>query len=298
MLTLTSPTMRRRAAFTLIELLVVIAIIAILAAILFPVFAQARSKARQTACLSNLKQIGTGLMMYTQDYDEVLPGNSTLGSNGITDPRWPDAATAHSAGLGEAFGWMQPYDETNPGTHRIWARDVQPYIKNLQIFKCPQAKPRSTDGACNAAAAGSSPAGGICEVQGANAPQAGNGNILLNGIPAGRSIAAISNPADIIFAHEVRNFFRAAQEKPRMVLSTGLYTGFTSQYYDSTHSGGANLLFCDGHAKWQKRSAIRFAQFGAKVGTGANEVDPPTLSVAEQDVAANAQSTLKFKADF
>ncbi len=284
-------------AFTLIELLVVIAIIAILAAILFPVFAQARSKARQTSCLSNIKQIGTGLMMYTQDYDEVLPGNSTLGS-GYTDPRWPDAATAHSAGLGEAFGWMQPYDIANPGTHRIWARDIQPYIKNLQIFKCPQAKPRSTDGACNAAAAGSSPAGGICEVQGVNAPSAGNGNILLNGIPAGRSLATIPAPADIIFAHEVRNFFRAAQEKPRLVLSTGNYSGFTSQYYDSTHSGGANLLFCDGHAKWQKRSSIRFAQFGAKVGTGANEVNPPTLTVGEDDATANSQSSLQFKADF
>ncbi len=66
--------LRPRKGFTLIELLVVIAIIAILAAILFPVFAQAREKARQTQCLSNEKQIGTSLMMYAQDYDEVLPG--------------------------------------------------------------------------------------------------------------------------------------------------------------------------------------------------------------------------------
>ncbi len=66
---------RHREAFTLIELLVVIAIIAILAAILFPVFAQAREKARQTSCTSNLKQLGTAMMMYAQDYDESYPSN-------------------------------------------------------------------------------------------------------------------------------------------------------------------------------------------------------------------------------
>jgi prepilin-type N-terminal cleavage/methylation domain-containing protein/prepilin-type processing-associated H-X9-DG protein len=68
-----APRRRSRRAFTLIELLVVIAIIAILAAILFPVFAQARNKARQVGCLSNMKQIGIGLQMYAQDYDETLP---------------------------------------------------------------------------------------------------------------------------------------------------------------------------------------------------------------------------------
>ena len=66
---------RQREGFTLIELLVVIAIIAILAAILFPVFAQAREKARQTSCTSNLKQQGTAMMMYAQDYDESYPSN-------------------------------------------------------------------------------------------------------------------------------------------------------------------------------------------------------------------------------
>ena len=81
--------MKNRRGFTLIELLVVIAIIAILAAILFPVFAQAREKARQTSCLSNLKQIGLAFKMYVQDYDERWPqcdpipgGNNSPGQNG------------------------------------------------------------------------------------------------------------------------------------------------------------------------------------------------------------------------
>ncbi|MBC7528046.1 MAG: DUF1559 domain-containing protein [Chthonomonadaceae bacterium] len=280
----------RKKGFTLIELLVVIAIIAILAAILFPVFAQARSKARQTSCLSNQKQIGVGIMMYSQDYDETLPGNTPLNTNGISDGRWPaPATTAHSAGLAEPLGWMQPYDAANPGTFRIWARDIQPYIKNLAIYHCPETKPRSGDGPCTAG-------GGTCEVTGTDAARAGNGNILLNGIVASKALAALPTPADIIFTHEVRNYNRVAQEKPRGVLVGGevRYTNFTNAYYDGLHNGGANLLFCDGHAKWQKRSQIRFAQFGASV-----ELNPgmPT-NVGQEDAAANAQTGLVFKAEF
>lgn len=95
---------RSFSAFTLIELLVVIAIIAILAAILFPVFAQAREKARQTTCLSNLKQIGLGFMMYSQDYDEVMPP-------------WTSNACGTLAGGAFAFQYLFP-------------RLVDPYIKN------------------------------------------------------------------------------------------------------------------------------------------------------------------------
>jgi prepilin-type N-terminal cleavage/methylation domain-containing protein/prepilin-type processing-associated H-X9-DG protein len=81
--------MRNKRAFTLIELLVVIAIIAILAAILFPVFAQAREKARSISCLSNIRQIGMGIAMYVQDYDEVYPMSETGGgSSGIPQVAW------------------------------------------------------------------------------------------------------------------------------------------------------------------------------------------------------------------
>lgn len=104
-----------RRGFTLIELLVVVAIIAILAAILFPVFARARESARKTSCLSNLKQIGLGWMQYTQDYDEkVMPVS-------ISVP-------------GKVFYWWGSYDGT---TLREGEGLLQPYMKSAQIQACP-----------------------------------------------------------------------------------------------------------------------------------------------------------------
>lgn len=95
-----------RRGFTLIELLVVIAIIAILAAILFPVFAKAREKARQASCLSNIKQISLGMLQYIQDYDEKFPYYA-YGS----------------------WGGVQPWI--------FWPHQLQPYIKNWQVYACP-----------------------------------------------------------------------------------------------------------------------------------------------------------------
>ncbi|WP_309720791.1 prepilin-type N-terminal cleavage/methylation domain-containing protein [Armatimonas sp.] len=104
-----APVRRGNAGFTLIELLVVIAIIAILAAILFPVFAQAREKARQTSCLSNLKQYALANLMYVQDYDEAFPMSAYMNMTS-----GPCVATFY------------------------WA--VAPYVKNNQITQCPSEK--------------------------------------------------------------------------------------------------------------------------------------------------------------
>jgi len=121
-----------RRGFTLIELLVVIAIIAILAAILFPVFARAREKARQVSCLSNLKQISLGILMYAQDHDETMVYNAT---------------------------WAPEFDApdgtriiTPPRGGMLWMYLTFPYVKNVDIYNCPSYSDRwsasSYDGSC------------------------------------------------------------------------------------------------------------------------------------------------------
>ncbi|HLK16502.1 MAG TPA: prepilin-type N-terminal cleavage/methylation domain-containing protein [Fimbriimonadaceae bacterium] len=121
-----------RRAFTLIELLVVIAIIAILAAILFPVFAQAKEQAKKTACLSNTKQIALGIYQYTIDSDDYYPNTS-----------WEQDPAGFMGGIA--------YNPQNPnGTYQVhWSYLIQPYIKNWGIFVCPSDKnPVTTDNPC------------------------------------------------------------------------------------------------------------------------------------------------------
>lgn len=110
-------TFSKSAGFTLIELLVVIAIIAILAAILFPVFARARENARRASCQSNEKQIALGILQYTQDYDEHLPSH------------W--------------LGGVDPQLQ--------WINTLQPYMKSLQVFFCPSASTKNSGAAVSSA---------------------------------------------------------------------------------------------------------------------------------------------------
>ncbi|MGC4043838.1 MAG: DUF1559 domain-containing protein [Armatimonas sp.] len=163
---------RTHRAFTLIELLVVIAIIAILAAILFPVFAQAREKARQTSCLSNSKQMGLSILMYVQDYDETFP-------MGVPDD-WNNA----------------------------WPVAVQPYCKNLQMFRCPSDPDKSYD-------SGTGTWAGVPISYACNGVIAWNGTANVNiGLMSmeqpwlggtTRTLAAVGRPADTILLAEVHN---------------------------------------------------------------------------------------------
>ncbi|MBP8955371.1 MAG: DUF1559 domain-containing protein [Armatimonadetes bacterium] len=192
-----------RRGFTLIELLVVIAIIAILAAILFPVFARAREKARQTACLSNLKQIGLGAMMYSQDYDEmIMPGYMCSRANG-------------------SFGWWY---EANGR--------IQPYVKNIQLIKCPS-DPTANFGY------------GINYNLYNGGPNPGDGCYSAGG----RAMSKITKPAEVgSFADSYLNCSYPGNRRGHW--GTDPAGATLCGRVECRHNNGANIAYCDGHAKW------------------------------------------------
>jgi prepilin-type N-terminal cleavage/methylation domain-containing protein/prepilin-type processing-associated H-X9-DG protein len=260
----------KASGFTLIELLVVIAIIAILAAILFPVFAQAREAARKTACLSNTKQLGLGIMMYVQDYDEVYPMNSwDVPAIGVADN------DLHSGNYLSSVTW-------------IW--QIMPYIKNRQILVCPSdPNPENAftgfdDDPCNLTS--------CCDGWGIPTPMSYSINDLIigyawSGNPNGcfgtgntgsLSMAAIPAPAsNYLLADEGQEFiddywlndlraanysrvmnhkappdgYRADTNPPARDPNwlTELRSGSIER-----HQMGQNITFADGHAKWRNYS--------------------------------------------
>ena len=215
---------RDRRAFTLIELLVVIAIIAILAAILFPVFAQARAKARQAACISNEKQIGAAVLMYAQDYDEGLV---------------PFQTTSSTATLFNAL--------------------LDPYVKNQAVWTCP-AEPQQNPNAARSIAMNETNIynSATASYWGTGAStrlyQKGNEAIYLTQIPA---------PADFIVMGDSRAFSWTGNASSQVAgfylcqvaknFPNGDATSVSSFYEPHVrHNGGANYIFADGHVKWYK----------------------------------------------
>ncbi|HEY3328567.1 MAG TPA: DUF1559 domain-containing protein [Capsulimonadaceae bacterium] len=245
--------MRTNRGFTLIELLVVIAIISILAAILFPVFATARAKARQTGCASNLKQLGLAAIQYSQDYDEWLPVGATCISTGCS-------------GLG-------------------WAGNLYPYVKTQEVFVCPEdatvPKPSSFNPAWTFP-------GGLKTLSYAYNSAIPNLSGYSRG---GMSLVKYTSPARTVMVFEVEGYAWDLGDEltyncihgcsavgqgmddngSTYSFLTGMYStsGVHGHYAtgvlggdgahnwltsfpdrDGRHVGGSNYLLCDGHVKW------------------------------------------------
>jgi len=228
---------RRNGGFTLIELLVVIAIIAILAAILFPAFSRARENARRSGCASNLMQFGKAALMYSSDYDDRLFGNNPNTTH-------PDLST----GYGLTLGFMDAQSERN------WANSLYPYVKNLQVYNCPSARPYSATGPS---------ASSYSEVK---VEGGGNTSYGANGVLSDRTLASIPEPSSIVMMHEFGFYIRTAQMRPYRWPATGNSYTFYSYHttaMDRLHFDGGNRLFCDGHVRFKKKTAMKFSDFGA-----------------------------------
>lgn len=262
-----------RRAFTLIELLVVIAIIAILAAILFPVFAQAREKARQTSCLSNLKQLGLAVMMYTQDYDENYPLQTSGSNNGWFGYATPDGQPNNPC---QTNGW----DPAGGCLWPSWFGSIQAYIKNKQIMICPSA-PRHGEASATFANASY----GFNGLLGNKMDPALYPNEITDPMPAA-AMAAVNSPANVAMLYDWATTWRRSQPGPRYRAASGWCNAISGQAQTFIHSQGFNIAWADGHAKWIKYGAayvgLNPAQFGGSAcfpGTarGADVTNSPSI---------------------
>lgn len=234
----------KKSAFTLIELLVVIAIIAILAAILFPVFAQAKAAAKKTSCLSNNKQMSLGAIMYAGDYDDIFPYDAG-GDPGNTYYGQP-----------YVNGAMDSAAPTN------WVRGVYPYVKNVGVYACPVAQ--DLDGQ-----------NGWGCFDGNGKPTAFCGSAAFNAIAEGKTVTAMPAPANTVLLSERSSKQKVSQSAPQWAgyapstcpnvigkpWANACPGGTDGPTTDVNHEGG-NYGYADGHAKYSKKSGMKYSYFG------------------------------------
>ena len=210
-------------AFTLIELLVVIAIIAILAAILFPVFARARENARRSSCQSNLKQIGLGIIQYVQDYDEKYPlartGNFAI--NGTNNAEAP------------------------------WQATIQPYLKSIQIFKCPSNSSDAKLSYTNSGLGDTIPVSYASVGADNQNPTAWGGKTVIGTNPYSSSFPSPTSLAELASSSQTI----MVAEKAANASTDPEFWPYADHFHFTNHLNTTNFLFADGHVKSLKLTA-------------------------------------------
>ncbi|MBI2842945.1 MAG: prepilin-type N-terminal cleavage/methylation domain-containing protein [Armatimonadetes bacterium] len=211
---------RKSSGFTLIELLVVIAIIAILAAILFPVFVTAQEKARQTSCLDNMKQLTTGFRMYINEWNGTYPTGAALGAMG--NPNWPDWVRLEGRFSG---------NYAKPGiTVNVRKGVIFPYVKSTKVYVCPS----------------------DIHVKTRNFPLSYTVNYCVsNYIPPMQDSLIVTPSKTVLLVDEGAGGLNKALKIVLPVVD-GWFVPSVKTPTD-VHIGGCNFSHCDGHARWVKR---------------------------------------------